>query len=92
MSWVFVTKHTVVLHLVTRHPGITALEVGKAMVMTERGVRKIIADLYAGGYIKKERVGKGVRYQVNADQPLRPSIFRASIGDLLKLLVKTRDT
>ena len=90
MGWAFVTSHTVVLSLVTKHPGITALQVGTAMGLTERTVRKIIADLYAAGYIKKERVGRGVRYQVNAGLPLRSPIVQASIGDLLELLARER--
>jgi hypothetical protein len=50
-------------------------------------VRKIIADLYAASYIKKKKVGRGVRYRVNPDPPLRYAIPReVPIGDSLETL------
>lgn len=57
-EWAFITRHAVALSLIARYPRITALELGKEMGITERAVRKIIANLAAKGYIsKKERVG-----------------------------------
>ena len=57
-EWTFITKHAVALSLIAKHSRITALELGKAMSLTERGVRKLIADLYAAGYIDKKREGR----------------------------------
>ena len=86
-KWTFITKHAVVLSLITRHPRITALELSTTMGLTERAVRKIIADLYAEGYIKKKKVGRGVEYRVNHELPLRHAIHReVSIGDFLEAL------
>lgn len=86
-KWTFVTKHAMALSLITKHPKITALELGAAMGLTERAVRKIIADLYAGGYIEKKRVGRGIRYRVNHELPLRYAVLReVSVGDFLEAL------
>jgi len=86
-EWTFITKHAVALSLIGRHPRITALELGAAMGMTERAIRKIIADLYAAGYIKKKREGRGIRYRINPDLPLRQSTHReVATGDFLESL------
>lgn len=85
--WTFITKHAVTLSLIARHPRITALELGAVMGITERAVRKLIADLYAAGYIRKKREGRGVRYQINSDLTLRHETHReVAIGDFLECL------
>ena len=86
-EWTFLTKHAVALSLIAKHPRITALELGAAMGLTERVVRKIIADLYAAGYISKKREGKGIRYSINPDLPLRQQThLEVAIGDFLRPL------
>jgi len=86
-EWTFITKHAVVLSLIAKHPRITALELGAAINLTERGVRKIIADLYAAGYIKKKRKGRGIIYNINSDLPLRQDAHReVAVGDFLEPL------
>ena len=86
-EWTFITKHAVALSLISKHPRITALELGAAMGLTERVVRKLIADLYAAGYIGKKREGRGVRYRVNPDLPLRQDThLEVAIGDFLESL------
>lgn len=86
-EWTFITKHAVVLSLIAKHPRVTALELGAAMNITERAVRKFIADLYAAGYIKKKREGRGIRYRINPDLPLRRETHRkVVIGDFLEPL------
>ena len=86
-EWTFITKHAVVLSLTARHPCITARELSSQLGVTERAVRKIIADLYAAGYIGKKREGRGVRYSINPELPLRQDTHREiAIGDMLKSL------
>jgi len=86
-KWTFITKHGAALGLISKYPKITALELGTAIGLTERTVRRIIADLYAVGYIKKKRVGRGMRYRVNHDQPLRYAIFsHVPVADFLEAL------
>ena len=86
-DWTFITKHAVALSLIATHPRITALALGVAMGITERSVRKLIADLCAAGYIRKKREGRGVIYRINAALPLRQETHREiAIGDFLKTL------
>jgi DNA-binding transcriptional ArsR family regulator len=86
-EWTFITKHAVALSLIAGHPRITALELGAAMGITERAVRKLIADLHGAGYIKKKREGRGVRYRINPDLSLRQDTHREIvIGGFLESL------
>ncbi len=86
-EWTFITKHGIALSLIARHPRITALELGAAMGITERAVRKLIANLYAAGYIRKKKEGRGVKYQINPDLSLRHDTHHeVAIGDFLESL------
>ena len=86
-EWTFITKHAVALSLIAKRPRITALELGTDMGLTERSVRKIVANLYAAGYIGKKREGRGVRYWINPELSLRQDALRdVAIGDFLASL------
>jgi DNA-binding transcriptional ArsR family regulator len=86
-EWTFITRHAVALSLISKDPRITALELSAAMGITERAVRKVIADLYNAGYISKKRRGRGVRYRINPDATMRQDTHREiAIGDLLESL------
>ena len=86
-EWIFLTKHALVLSLIAKHPRITAQELATAIGTTERQVRRVIADLYAGGYINKKRAGRGVKYGINPDLPLRHDTHREiAVGDFLEAL------
>jgi DNA-binding transcriptional ArsR family regulator len=87
LEWTFLTKHALVLSLIAKQPRITALVLALAVGITERAVRRIIADLYADGYITKKRIGRGVRYGINPDLSLRHRTHKEiSIGDFLGAL------
>lgn len=82
------TNHALVLNFLARHPSITAYEISSEVGITERAVRKIIADFGTEGYIVKEREGRRVRYQINARMPLRDRTQQGKVlGDFLKALV-----
>jgi DNA-binding transcriptional ArsR family regulator len=86
-EWTFITKHAVALSLIANRPRITALELSATMGITERAVRKLIADLFSAGYIRKKREGRGIRYRINPDLPLRHDTHGdIAVGDLLKSL------
>ncbi len=86
-EWAFLTKHALVLSLIAKEPRITALVLASAIGITERAVRRVIADLYAGGYISKKKLGRGVRYGINPDLSLRHYTHREIvIGDFLRAL------
>jgi predicted ArsR family transcriptional regulator len=86
-EWTFITKHAVALSLIAKHPRITARELGLDLGITERATRKLIADLYAAGYIGKKKEGRGVKYRINPDLSLRQDTHReVAIGDMLESL------
>ena len=76
-GWTFLTNHAVVLSLIAKNPRITALELAMDIRITERAVRRIIADLTNAGYISKTREGRGLLYQISTDMPLRHHTHRA---------------
>ena len=86
-EWTFITRHAVVLSLIAKDSRITALELGSNLGITERAVRKIIADLYNAGYIKKKKEGRGIEYSINPEQTLRHDTHReVAIGSFLEAL------
>lgn len=85
--WTFVTNHAVVLSFIGRHPSITARELAEEIGITERAVRRIIAELDSGGYIGKAKEGRRVRYTINPRLSLRHKTQSDKVvGDLLNAL------
>lgn len=70
-EWTFLTNHALVLVYLAKHPRITARELSLSIGITERAVRKIIADLERERYISKEKEGRRVNYSVDPKLPLR---------------------
>jgi len=86
-EWTFLTNHALVLLYLAKHPRITARELSMSIGITERAVRKIIADLEGEGYFDKEKEGRRVRYSINAKLPFRHQTQQdTSIGNLLGVL------
>jgi predicted DNA-binding transcriptional regulator YafY len=87
VSWTFVTNHAVVLSFIARHPLITGHELALEVGISERAIRRIIAELCEAGYIAKGKEGRRVRYQVKQHIHLRHKALRdKAVGDLLKVL------
>ena len=86
-EWTFLTKHAVVLSILAKNPRITALKLAGELGLTERAVRKLIAELYEAGYVRKRKEGRRVRYIINPDKPLRQEIHDdIVVGSLLDTL------
>jgi predicted transcriptional regulator len=86
-EWKFVTNYALVLVYLAKHPRITARELAASIGVTERAVRKIIADLEGESYISKEKEGRRVRYFINSKLPFRHQTQQdKSIGKLLEVL------
>jgi len=86
-EWTFLTNHAVVLSLIANQPRITALELSQKARITERAVRKIIADLASSEYISVKKEGNRNTYSINTDLPLRHHTQReTAIGDFLTVL------
>jgi predicted transcriptional regulator len=91
-SWSFLTNHGLVLTFIGRHPDSTGLEIARAVGITERAARTIVADLLAEEYVQLEKVGRRNRYRLNTDRPLRHPVERAAtVGEFLLALGRDRD-
>lgn len=85
--WTFLTNHAHVLGILHLDPGLVLREVAARVGITERAVQRIIHDLEDEGFIRREKVGRQNRYQVNTQKPLRhPIEAHRKIGDLLSLV------
>ena len=85
-EWHFITNHGAVLVLIAQRRQITAREIAAALELTERPVRRIIAELEVAGYLHKQRVGRVNQYEVILDLPLRQHEHReVAIGELLQI-------
>jgi len=81
------TNHALVLSYLAKHPSITAREISLDIGITERAIRKIIADLDEAGYINKRKVGRGTRYRINPELSMRSDTHDdTSIGGFLEAL------
>lgn len=86
-EWAFLTNHALVISYLAKKPSITAREISFAIGITERAIRKIIADLDDAGYISKKKVGRGTRYRINPDLSMRSDAHEdIAIGDFLEAL------
>jgi DNA-binding transcriptional ArsR family regulator len=86
-EWTFLTRHAVALGIIAKNPRITALDLAGELGMTERAARKLIAELYEAGYIRKKREGRRVRYSINTDKPLRQKLHdKVPVSSLLETL------
>jgi DNA-binding MarR family transcriptional regulator len=86
-SWTFLTNHAHVLIAIDRNPELRQRDISHAVGITIGAVQKIIQELEAGGYIRRERVGRRNRYHVTPDKPLRhPLEENHTVADLLATL------
>lgn len=84
--WTFLTNHSHVLICLWKDPEATLREVSILVGITERAVQRIVADLEAEGYLRRDREGRRNRYQVQADLPLRHALeAHRAIEDVLEL-------
>lgn len=87
-SWTFLSNHAHVLLVLAGDPEIKLREVAERVGITERAVQRIITDLKAGRYIETERRGRGCRYRLHPELPLRhPVEAHRSVAHLLALIL-----
>ena len=86
-KWTLLTNHGAVLNFIAQNRQAKATDIAAALSITERSVRRITADLEAGGYINKTRYGRINQYKINPELPLRRSESSdITVGELLKVL------
>lgn len=92
-SWSFLTNHGLVLTYIGRYPESTGLEIARAVGITERAARKIVADLLAESYVEREKVGRRNRYRLDTALPLpHPGEHTVTVGELLGLAWREETT
>jgi len=87
-DWTLLSNHGLVLLSVAESPETTTREIAADLGMTERSVQRIVSNLNSAGYIKKEKVGRRNRYEVDPEKPLsHPARKGKSVSNLLAELV-----
>ncbi len=76
-SWTFLTNHAHVLLALVREPGLRLRDIAALVGITERATQRILAELEAGGYVERRKVGRRNQYVLHLDLPLRHSLERA---------------
>ena len=56
-AWTFLSNHSHVLYCISSWPDIRVRDIALKVQITERAVQRIVVDLEAGGYLKRQRVG-----------------------------------
>lgn len=85
-AWTFLTNHAHVLLAIAADPETRMRDVATAVGVTERAVQMIVADLEAGGYLARTRIGRRNQYTVNQAGRFRhPAESEHRIGALLAL-------
>ena len=83
-EWSLLSTHGLVLLSVADKPEMTTREIADNLGMAERSVQRAVSDLDGEGYIKRQKVGRRNKYQVNRKKPLRSPLKQdKSVDDLL---------
>jgi DNA-binding Lrp family transcriptional regulator len=76
-----------VLICLDRDPEIIMRDVAMKVGITERAVQKIVAELEAGGIIRRKKIGRRNRYTIDRRIRLRHSLeAHRRVGDLLNAI------
>jgi predicted ArsR family transcriptional regulator len=88
-EWTFITSHGAVLSVIAKHGKIKALDIALEIGITERSVRRIIADLLTEGYINKKTEGGINRYYIRPQLSLRrPEMRDIKVNDFIQVFAK----
>jgi predicted ArsR family transcriptional regulator len=86
-TWVFLSNHAHVLLCIARDSDARARDIAEQVGITERAAQRIVSDLVAEGYLKRTKIGRRNRYEINRNGHLRSAAFdQLEIGPLLDLL------
>ncbi len=85
-SWTFLTNHAHVLLAIARDPNARLRDVAAEVGVTERAAQAIVADLEAGGYLRRSRVGRRNQYAVLGGPLRHPLEHGRAVDDLLDAL------
>jgi len=81
-----------VLVAVAKDAGIRMRDIASQVGITERAAQRIVAELVEAGYVRRLRVGRRNRYEVDLSLPFRHSeAAHAEVGGLLTMLAQKKD-
>jgi len=85
--WSFVTSHGLALVELAREPDITIRSLATRLDLTERHTHRVISDLVDAGYVKRTRIGRRNRYEIDESRQLHTqTLAQHEVGHLLQLL------
>lgn len=85
-GWTFFTNHAHVLIALSRDPELRQRDISALVGITPAAVQRILDDLEAGGYLRRERVGRRNRYEVLSGAALRhPLEWDHTIDEVLEV-------
>jgi DNA-binding Lrp family transcriptional regulator len=83
-GWTFLTNHAHVLVAISREPELRQREIARLVGITEGAVQRILHELEADGYVRRERIGRRNRYHIDPSLPLRhPLEHPHTVDDVL---------
>ncbi len=86
VGWTFLTNHGHVLVALSHDPEARLRDVAVRVGITERATQGILRDLVAAGYVRRERVGRRNRYELEERLPLRHPLERGHlVSELIAL-------
>lgn len=87
-EWSLFTNHANVLLAITRNPDIRLRELAAEVGISERAVKRIVADLERAGYIQRERHGRRNHYEINTEAAVaNPVAHGVQLGALIAALI-----
>ena len=87
-EWALLTNHANVLLCVTEEPDIRLRDLAVKIDISERAVKRIVADLEQAGYISRERQGRRNHYLVHGEAALSgPVTHGMHLGALISALL-----
>ena len=85
--WSFLSNHAHVLVCIARDPNMRVRDIAAGVGITERAVQRILAELEAGGVIRRTKRGRRTHYKLDPRSPLRHPIESShSVGELLGIV------
>ena len=89
--WAFLSRYAHVLICLAENPEIRMREIASRLDVTERSVQKMIRRLEQDRVIRRHRVGRSNRYEIDLGSTLDHQFeSRIKLGDLLGLLLELR--
>ena len=87
-EWSLLTNHANVLLCITEEPDIRLRDLAARVHISERAVKRIVADLETGGYLARERHGRRNHYEINTGAVLSGPIAQGlQLGALISALL-----